>query len=1462
MSRGNIEQLLNVGENIPLQQVSPGTPQFRQSSFQGGQVQLGAPTQQVGPTSEEAMYSSLAEIAQGTQQGLDNFGQVLGQIEKRKIEAARERFNQIFASDYAESVDDKTTKTKKYLNPEEKLDEWNNYIKEVWTPLSGSTWIDEINTKAYASFGSREAQDSFEAGRYEREASLFFADPKNSRRLNQNSPTAKMEFDAYYSSKYPAATSNYWFKAQQQENLSQYQLQEDSTAKQALEESLSEILQLPPLEIAKTIAQSNSDESAELRDRYAVLYKDILPSIPAGSNQREVASRLINFYNKQLIENNPNQYQPHTLLELQRAIPKIAMQHAEHVLNIRSITHIEERRNAASQSLNLANTRMMDPVLWDSSKTNFFKSVISFTPYSGVSNVEQTNAVAAAAGSIWKQGYDTSTQALKTKVTRNGGGIPLNSVLYEEFPTLDNFKHGESTYLGNMSPNKQIETIAGFVLEEALTDPATANNLMRLYGVDNIPDVIKRYRSSVNAYIASSKEIQEANKTYYTEQDQQTNRVMAVMEQHGDLRRIEQITTDAIQTRAERNNLPLDLFRSIYVTALESGEDFKGDFNLDMWYMGLSPADKQRVDAAAIMYGSNRQQLETSAKQAFALELKAIDIGRSLTEQLNVAQEKQQEALDKNIKERNEHASKLNNKLKTFNIDITDPVSGSETGGDLVLSFIEGRSIFAEDPTTREIKELLVPIYEAFQNTESLPKNADGTINYEELNPVQKAQVDLLGKLNEWQKSEIPSEKELAERLMSGVYGLQVAMSEARIMMESQWIGLQESQHKLNKPNEEFDTEKARADFNGTFKNYEKSVLTGGFSFNGQFSNEKALNPDGTLSQYSFNWLASAYTFAYRSGRADDQRVTGVQHNEQIRTTTESLINAISVNNNPDDFIKNPSSVLPYLGFVMFGKGLNRAIQERGILPASSGAGWFVDRIAMIANGSSGINMQEAIEYFSSPDFRAQASYIQALPFVFSSWSRDSSNPAQSIFVRTAATQDQFNQANAVRFTPILFARAAITQPSLESLGISDPNEININDIKNTPEDLNIQLNTIIDGKTLSPKDPEWNPNLAFVLFQKSGLVPENMTKEVFAMELQTRFLEGSIDLTNQNLDSDQLIRLAFIALERFELEQDRGFSNAVSMATNPNIGIDSSSFPLSEGKNKTSEFLGFLGGLMGIHAGYETAAIDQGNYTIGYNDTYANKTLVQDSPSSMTTMFSVTRGTADTSYSVVNLTNYLNQHGKDPLNPNGYIWEANSRFKPTFEIIEDKPVSKNGVPYKMGTILLESKPDSNHLSTMLSPYIQHLQFTDPQDTPDLMFRVNTAIQTGLEQPTMFDALVEINRALEDDGLPGFIRPNNLYTRNPDNTFNTSNLTKGSSEIVQQKSVGRVNSMGFTFSWINENFNGTPMLHIPNRIWNKPLEFTSNPKLEEFKEKEKRKKELTDFQLELEKELTFSKGLK
>ena len=204
----NTQNLLKLGNSIPLPQVSPGTPEYNQSTFQGGQVSVGAPRQQVGPSGSEAMYGALAEIAGGISKGIDNFSRISSDIEKQRIEAARIKLKEIKTKEYEDGI-----------TPESKLSEWNDYIKEVWTPVLGNTWADDLNLSAYELFGSKEAQDKFESERYQNEATLFFNDPKNTFRLNQNSSFGKKEFDSFYENKYRTASGNRWFRQTKQNNI-------------------------------------------------------------------------------------------------------------------------------------------------------------------------------------------------------------------------------------------------------------------------------------------------------------------------------------------------------------------------------------------------------------------------------------------------------------------------------------------------------------------------------------------------------------------------------------------------------------------------------------------------------------------------------------------------------------------------------------------------------------------------------------------------------------------------------------------------------------------------------------------------------------------------------------------------------------------------------------------------------------------------------------------------------------------------------------------------------------------------------------------------------------------------------------------------------------------------------------------------------------------------------------------
>lgn len=195
MSRINIESLLQmqpIQPNVSPIQLQPGN---KTSQFVGGQIQLGQAAQQIGPSSDATMYGALAEIAGGVGKGIDIFSNVTSMIEKEKINKAETYFDEI--------------STKENLTPDQKQEAWDNYLKDVYTPILGETWKAKLNNQMAKQWTSTAARNQYESQRYEKTYNDWRRLPENKDRPETNELI--QEFNNLYVVQYPSSNSNDWF---------------------------------------------------------------------------------------------------------------------------------------------------------------------------------------------------------------------------------------------------------------------------------------------------------------------------------------------------------------------------------------------------------------------------------------------------------------------------------------------------------------------------------------------------------------------------------------------------------------------------------------------------------------------------------------------------------------------------------------------------------------------------------------------------------------------------------------------------------------------------------------------------------------------------------------------------------------------------------------------------------------------------------------------------------------------------------------------------------------------------------------------------------------------------------------------------------------------------------------------------------------------------------------------------
>jgi hypothetical protein len=273
MSRVNIESLLNIESPVPSANITPVAPNFVEQRIIGGQVQLGQAAQQIGPSSEAAMYGALAEIAGGTAKGIDNFAKITSQIEKSKIEKAEQIFDQIDSDEN--------------LDPEAKTDRFDELTKDIYTPVLGDSWRTSLSNRKAKQWLSTPARNAYEETRYNRELGLFRNRPENQGSLD--TPEVIDRFEQEYGAKYPSSRENDWFKRTRANTVAGVSVNKGKRLVLDFKSLLVQMYDVPTKEEFSEflLNQSNPEIQKQFAERFPK-FSELMPKLTVGGGPNMV----------------------------------------------------------------------------------------------------------------------------------------------------------------------------------------------------------------------------------------------------------------------------------------------------------------------------------------------------------------------------------------------------------------------------------------------------------------------------------------------------------------------------------------------------------------------------------------------------------------------------------------------------------------------------------------------------------------------------------------------------------------------------------------------------------------------------------------------------------------------------------------------------------------------------------------------------------------------------------------------------------------------------------------------------------------------------------------------------------------------------------------------------------------------------------------------------------------------
>lgn len=667
MSQINTQNLLRLG-NVPDEPGIAIPPvEFNQSSFQGGQVQVGAPRQQVGPSSEQAMYGALAEIAGGVKSGISIFSEIVGNEEKSRIEKAKLEFKKIFSGEYVEKKTEDGKIVKQYLSPEEKIQEWDTYVKDISTPLLGDTWKQDLNIDAYSSFGSREASEKFEAERYQREMISYFKSKGMDASISQD-PEEMVMFDQYYADKFKSASGNAWFQAKTIQNKDLLKQDQQQDALRILPYSVSKLINIPSEPELQEVA-NNGPDAESIKANYPIFFD--LVSKQGSASIDQIQNSIQALLVDELVTKNPSKYEPHVLIPLKDAIDTTSLDLGKTVWQAAGNIRRMQRNVDAQQEIHATNIELEAKPFDKTVRKRFIASTI--------------NGIGILGQPVAKNQTDVQDAIERIYDNMNKPG---------ETPSGDEFVNWK-----NLSAKEKINLIVSEFEETIQPGSREEASLTRALGFKD-PNQAREYvRNTAKNNVYSSKIVQEDQDKRVTESLEGVDVNITSIQMLGTAQAVQDRVNAAIDSLASSVGLTVGELRAVYI-----------EVNKEQNFTDITTNFDKSFDNWIRTTGKNFTSLEIN--QIRKLALASIKIEQAAINHVNSPGFKKRQETEEPI-----DLTKYKKPNEQFSAKAIPDTN--ETNGRISTTLLTGRAF--EETSNKDYLEFLAQMYEDSLVIEEIP---------------------------------------------------------------------------------------------------------------------------------------------------------------------------------------------------------------------------------------------------------------------------------------------------------------------------------------------------------------------------------------------------------------------------------------------------------------------------------------------------------------------------------------------------------------------------------------------------------------------------------------------------------------------------------------------------------------------------------------------------------------------
>lgn len=917
-----IEDLLKLKNNVSIPAPTQAQPNYNSSQFSGGGYQVGDAAKQIGPTDDEAMYGALADMAGGVKKSIEIFTDIRSQMEKSEIEKAKLKYKSILGGDYDEKIGPDGAKVKTYKNPAAKLAEWDEYTRDIWTPLLGSNWLEDTNLDAYAAFGNREAQDAFEKGRYIREWTDY---REKYPTRNPNSLDFKQDFDRAYVSKFKSASSNGWFRETALFNQGAVYSRAEDEAIRGLDLSISLEFPIPNEEELKII-NSLSPEGFALKEKF----KDFFKAVENGSfmnDDNALRDHLMKRFTSTI--ENIDEYAPNVQEALARILKEKVKEYTTLVKDAMIPARIAQRKEIATAAIATASTNLLSGYNTQRYTMEFLDSQLKYFADTGITKTESKAILNSMLGDIMGSWHNSATV---------GGEA---SILTEN----PNWK--------NLSPNKQLDLVKKYVNDYLDSSslpggPTLRKELSRVFQIDE--NQFNTYMSSSASYLLSP-EHNQAVLAYQARQQISSNQDVKTIQLLETEDAVKNKTNDSLSSIASNLGVTNASVRAYFIQIDEDGnESFTTYRNPDEWFNSLSSVEKEELIARGF------------TKSSYATLIKELDMAESI-EKIALDQIKRIQSGDKSIAKAREDANdKIASGLGQLST-ASDP-SAIESSGNIREGIISGRLHGKDTESTKPATDALVLsslYYKAYQSIPSsfLDPKTGIVINREGLSKEQLDSVDFMN--NEFPfLFEIPGFEEKFN-----------TMQAMRYEMEGKLPFLASLSPKYSQPG---------ADINELQESLDSAIFN---IFTGKASLFDGRLPQNTFDPKKGDFTAAGYTFLLQASMVGNELIGSrdLAVNKKYGEIMNNFLTTLGNVKDPNQIFNNKDNMILLLAVNLLSKSFKQEY-DKNPFKKPSNADFAFSYYMLLANSAEEVSLPDLVKVFASPQGRANLTTAQAFPIM------------------------------------------------------------------------------------------------------------------------------------------------------------------------------------------------------------------------------------------------------------------------------------------------------------------------------------------------------------------------------------------------------------------------------------------------------------------------------------------------